>query len=96
MDKVDASNLLQITLGASETEVEAAYRKRRNEVRKRFDAARDRNRQTRCEREFSALQQARNFLLAEPEDLVREPQEPPVAREAASAQRESRPDPKSR
>ena len=60
MDKVDAGNLLRINRGASETEVEVAYRKRRDEVRKRFVSARDRNTRNRCEREFSALEQARN------------------------------------
>jgi hypothetical protein len=53
MEKVDANTLLRINLGASVTEVEAVYRKRRNEVRKRFEAARDRSTRTQCEHEFT-------------------------------------------
>ena len=83
MDKVDAGNLLRINRGASETEVEVAYRKRRDEVRKRFVSARDRNTRNRCEREFSVLEQARNCLLAQMDDLVNEREEPPVERVAA-------------
>jgi hypothetical protein len=91
MDKVDAGNLLRINRGASETEVEVAYRKRRDEVRKRFVSARDRNTRNRCEREFSALEQARNCLLAQMDDLVNEREEPPVERQAAPVEGEERP-----
>jgi hypothetical protein len=91
MDKVDASNLLRISLKASESEIEAAYRKRRVEVRKRFEATRDRNTRTQCEREYSALEQARNILLAETEDLIKEPEAPPAEREAAPVEREAPP-----
>jgi hypothetical protein len=91
MDKVDATSLLRIDLKASETEIEAAYRKRRDEVRKRFEAARDRNTQTRCEREYVALEQARNILLAETEDLIREREAPPVERDERSVEPEALP-----
>jgi hypothetical protein len=82
MEKDYASNLLRINLGASATEVEAAYRKRRDEVQKRLQAARDRNTRTRCEREFFALEQARNILLAETEDVTIKPEAVRVEPEA--------------
>jgi YARHG domain/PEGA domain len=91
MDKVEANNLLRTHLGASEAEVEAAYRKRRAEVRKWFEATRDRNTRTRCEREYFALEQARNLLLAETEDLLKGCEGPAIEREAPPVEREAPP-----
>src|ERR1700759_5723508 len=70
MNEVEASNLLRTNLGASVAELETAYRKRLEEVRKRFEATRDRNTRSRCEREYFALEQARDLLLAEKNDLL--------------------------
>jgi PEGA domain len=80
MSKVEASNLLRTNLGASMTELETAYCKRREEVRKRFEAARDRNTRTQCEREYFALEQARDLLLAESDDLLGGDERPAVER----------------
>jgi hypothetical protein len=80
MNNVEASNLLRTNLGASTAELETAYRKRRVEVRKRFEAARDRNTRTQCEREYFALEQARDLLLAESDDLLGGDARPTVER----------------
>lgn len=91
MDKVDASNLLRTHLGASKAEVEAAYRKRRAEMRRRFEAARDRNTRTWCEREYFAIEQARNLLLDETEDLLKEREKPATEREPLPVELEGPP-----
>jgi hypothetical protein len=85
MNKVEASNLLRTNLGASVAELEAAYSKRREEVRKRFEAARDRNIRSRCEREYFALEQARDLLLAETDDLLGGDETPAVEHEEPEA-----------
>jgi hypothetical protein len=95
MDKIYASNLLRITLEASGPEIEAAYLKRREEVGKRLEAARDRNTRIRLEREYIALEEARKLLVPEPVDVVivppTEPEALPVEPEAAMPERQASP-----
>jgi hypothetical protein len=92
MEKAAASTVLRINLGASVTQVETAYRKRRDEVQKRFGVARDVNTQRRRDIEKAALEEARKILLTETEDLTIEtaPSEgkaPLAEHEAASVKR---------
>jgi hypothetical protein len=90
MEKVDARALLGITAGASETEIEAAYRQSVSGVRKRFETARGRDARARCKREFAALEEARDSLLSELENAEDEPrnqtdvkvsERPPIAQD---------------
>jgi PEGA domain len=85
MNKVEASNLLRTSLGASVAELEADYRKRREEVRRRFETAPDRNTRSRCEREYFALEQAHDLLLAETDDLLGGDETPAVEHEEPEA-----------
>src|SRR5271167_4053952 len=65
MEKLEALTLLRVGEEASPAEIEEAYRKRLREVRKRFDAARerkDKRAQEECEREFDALKKALALL----------------------------------
>src|SRR5258707_9589430 len=76
MEQTDARALLGISGGASDTEIEAAYRKGVNKVRKHYEKARDRSARTQCEREFDALKEARSALLPETDDATIEPVTP--------------------
>jgi hypothetical protein len=86
MERINALDLLKISESASAADVEEAFRKRIREVRKRFDAARERkNRSTReqCEREFDAIKEARRTLLTELTELTEDiivPEPDPVVR----------------
>jgi hypothetical protein len=72
MEKADARALLGIGAGASDTEIEAAYRRNVDELRTRFETARG-WRRTQLEREFGGLGEARDTLLAEPLNSGDEP-----------------------
>jgi hypothetical protein len=80
MEQTDARALLGISGGASDTEIEAAYRKGVNKVRKHYEKARDRSTRTQCEREFDALKEARSALLPETDDATIEPVSPVLER----------------
>jgi serine/threonine protein kinase len=81
MEKIAARALLGIAGDASPSEVEEAYRKRASEVRERFKAARRSSMRTQCQREFDALEEARDSLLAAPEFTDGGVAEPPPERE---------------
>ena len=63
VEETDARAVLGVTANLSEMEIEAAYRRRASEVRKRFDDARDNATRTKCRRERAAIEEARHTLL---------------------------------
>jgi serine/threonine protein kinase len=72
MEEVDARAILGVSIEAPVSEIEAAYRRRVDQLRKSFEAARDRRTRTQLEREFAALEDARSSLLSEPEGAEEE------------------------
>ena len=73
MEEVDARAVLGVSAEAPVSEIEAAYRKRVGELRKSFEAARDRRTRMQLERDFAELEEARDTLLTEPVDPIDEP-----------------------
>jgi PEGA domain len=73
MSRPDARALLQVEPAASEEEIHAAYRRCVDQVRKRYEKAHDNKTRTQLEREFRALEEARDRLLAEPTGYASEP-----------------------
>src|ERR1700728_3868891 len=76
MKKTEACAILRISIEASRSEVEAAFRKRMREVRTRFDAARGMSLRAQDQREFAAIRDAQDFLLAEFSEIV--PEQPTI------------------
>jgi hypothetical protein len=68
VEEIDARAVLGVSAKASEMEIEAAYRDRNSEVRKRFDDARDHRTRAKCQREREAIEEARRTLLRELEE----------------------------
>jgi serine/threonine protein kinase len=70
MEEVDARAILAVGIEASVPDIEAAYRERVSEVRKRFEKAIDRRARAQLEREFEALEDALNSLLSKPVERI--------------------------
>jgi hypothetical protein len=88
MEKAYASNLLKIDPGASDSVVETAYRKAREEVETRL-SARDRSTQRRRDERMKLLAEARETLLAKTEDGGIQSKEPQAEVEVPQSESES-------
>ena len=73
MEEVDARAVLGVSAETPLSEIEAAYRKRVGELRKSFEAARDRRTRMQLERDFAELEEAHDTLLTEPVHPIDEP-----------------------
>jgi outer membrane protein OmpA-like peptidoglycan-associated protein len=67
MEKAEARVILGIVMEASASEVEQAYRRRVGELRRRFEASRNRSLRAQYRREFAVIGEARQSLLFESE-----------------------------
>jgi hypothetical protein len=71
VEENDARAVLGVAANPTEIEIEAAYRRRADEVRKRFDAAKENSTRMKCRRERAAIEEARTTLLRTLEEQKR-------------------------